>query len=102
MTSQSAANDETGTPAGESLLGRLERLNAIGVALSAEQNTTRLLEEILIAAKSITHADGGTIYRVVDGRHLKFETLHNDSLGIAMGGTSGVDIPFGMIPLYDE
>jgi hypothetical protein len=30
--------------------------------LSKEQNISRLLEIILVAAKDITNADGGTIY----------------------------------------
>ena len=44
------------------LLNRLEELNAIGIALSSERDTNRLLENILIAAKRITHADAGTLY----------------------------------------
>jgi HD-GYP domain-containing protein (c-di-GMP phosphodiesterase class II) len=72
----------------------------IGVALSAERNLDRLLETILTAAKTITHADGGTLYRVVDGK-LKFEIMLNDSLQIVMGGTSGNEIPFYPIPLIE-
>ncbi len=46
---------------------RLLRLAEIGIALSAEKNLDRLLETILIEAKDITGADGGTIYlRVSD------------------------------------
>ncbi len=41
---------------------RLMRLTEIGIALSAEKNLDRLLETILIEAKDITGADGGTIY----------------------------------------
>ncbi len=41
---------------------RLKELNTIGIALSKEQNISRLLEIILVAAKDITNADGGTIY----------------------------------------
>ena len=69
----------------DDLLKRLEQLNAIGAALSKERDITRLLEHILIAAKSITHADGGTLYRVTeDGLALRFEILLTTSLGIAM------------------
>jgi len=35
---------------------RLEQLNAIGAALSKERDINRLLEGILVAAKTITHA----------------------------------------------
>ena len=87
----------------ENLLKRLEQINAIGVALSKERDTTRLLETILLAAKTITHADGGTLYRMMDdGKSLRFETLRTDSLNIAMGGTSGVAINFPNLPLQDD
>jgi HD-GYP domain-containing protein (c-di-GMP phosphodiesterase class II) len=83
----------------ERLFTSLEYLNRIGVALSQERDINRLLETILTAAKTITHADGGTLYRLIDGK-LKFEIVLNDSLKIAMGGTTGVEIPFYPIPLH--
>ncbi len=87
----------------EDLLRRLEQLNAIGAALSKERDITRLLESILVAAKTITHADGGTLYRVTEDRQsLRFEILKTDSLHIAMGGTSGKPIDFPNLPLHDE
>lgn len=66
--------------------------------LSKERDITRLLETILVAAKSITNADGGTLYRLIDGT-LKFEIVQNDTLGISMGGTTGNPIPFYPIHL---
>jgi HD-GYP domain-containing protein (c-di-GMP phosphodiesterase class II) len=84
------------------LLQRLDQLVEIGVALSSERDINKLLESILVAAKSITNADGGTLYRMQEGRELKFEIVRNDSLGIAMGGTSSVPIPFPPVPLYDD
>src|ERR671916_84758 len=84
------------------LLERLDQLVEIGVALSSERDIDKLLESILVAAKSITNADGGTLYRMQEGRSLKFEIVRNDSLGIAMGGTSGVPIPFHPVHLFDE
>jgi len=83
------------------LFRRLEQLNAIGVALSRETDIDRLLEAILLAAKSITNADGGTLYRVTDERTLKFEIMRNDTLGIALGGTTGAAIPYAPIALYE-
>ncbi|MFQ5783708.1 MAG: HD domain-containing phosphohydrolase, partial [Alphaproteobacteria bacterium] len=139
---------------------RYQKLVEIGVALSAEKNLDRLLEIILIEAKNIANADGGTIYlretesdkgspssgaridprtggdrrvgfsrrkdsdrrwferidldsrRIPDERRdggdrrarkdrLRFAVLRNDSLGIAMGGTTGEPIPFPSLPLYD-
>ncbi|MCF8167454.1 MAG: GAF domain-containing protein [Rhodoferax sp.] len=87
----------------ENLLRRLEQLNDIGTALSKERDITRLLESILVAAKTITHADGGTLYRVTNDRKaLRFEILRTDSLKIAMGGTSGRPIDFPNLPLIDS
>ena len=87
----------------DDLFGRLDQLNEIGAALSSERDINRLLEKILLAAKAITHADGGTLYRVTeDGRALRFEIVRNDTLGIALGGTSGNPINFPDLPLRDE
>jgi HD-GYP domain-containing protein (c-di-GMP phosphodiesterase class II) len=84
----------------QELLRRLDRLNAIGVALSAERDTSRLMEIILLGAKEITNADGGTLYSVTDERTLRFEIMRNQSLGVAMGGTTGKEIPFAPLPLF--
>jgi HD-GYP domain-containing protein (c-di-GMP phosphodiesterase class II) len=86
----------------DDLLRRLEELNHIGIALSQERDINKLLERILIAAKDITHADGGTLYRMTEDNSLKFEIIRNDTLGIAMGGTTGVEIPFYPIYLFDQ
>ena len=95
-------NEGVPMPAPADLFLRLEELNRIGAALSKETDINRLLETILIAAKTITNADGGTLYRVTDERKLKFEIMRNDTLAIAMGGTTGVAIPYYPIHLYDE
>lgn len=74
---------------------RLEELNAIGIALSAERNHERLLELILSKAREITNADAGSLFLVAgideriefpDGREerltsrwLKFRLAQNDS-----------------------
>ena len=87
------------------LLRRFEQLNEIGASLSNERNLDRLLENILLAAKAITHADGGTLYRVSEDRtHLRFEIVRTDSLKIAFGGTTGAPISsqFKDLPLYLE
>jgi len=80
---------------------RLTQLNDIGVALSGETDIGRLMEAILVAAKTITNADGGTLYRVTDDRMLRFEIMRNDTLGLAMGGMTGTAVPFDPIALYD-
>jgi HD-GYP domain-containing protein (c-di-GMP phosphodiesterase class II) len=85
------------------LIRRLAELNEIGIALSQEKDLNRLLETILVAAQRITHADGGTLYRrhATDRDTLHFEIIRTDSLGVAMGGTTGTAIPFGPLPLRD-
>lgn len=92
------------------------KLIEIGIALSAERNHHRLLENILLEAKGLCNADGGTLYLCgemveregqevfeaeADGKFLKFEIMRTDSLGIAKGGTTGEDIPFPPISVYD-
>ncbi len=87
------------------LFARFEQLNTIGASLSNERNIDRLLENILLAAKAITHADGGTLYRVSDDqKSLRFEIVRTDSLKIAFGGTTGepISAKFQDLPLYRE
>jgi HD-GYP domain-containing protein (c-di-GMP phosphodiesterase class II) len=86
----------------DDLVQRLERLNAIGASLSAERDINRLLEAILTAAKSITRADGGTLYRVSDDQTLRFEILRTSSLKYYLGGTTGNAVPFYPIQLYQD
>ena len=81
---------------------RLEKLNLIGASLSAERDINRLLELILAAAKSITGADGGTLYRVADDKTLRFEIVRTTSLRYYLGGTSGNPVPFYPIQLYRD
>ena len=84
---------------------RYEQLNEIGASLSNEQNIDRLLESILLAAKAITRADGGTLYRVSEDRQtLRFEIIRTDSLKLAYGGTSGqpISAQFTELPLFHE
>jgi HD-GYP domain-containing protein (c-di-GMP phosphodiesterase class II) len=90
-------------PTSAELFRRLEELNGVGISLSKEKDTSRLLEAILVAAKKITNADGGTLYRVDSENGLvHFEILRTDSLDIAMGGTTGVYVPFYPVRLYAE
>ncbi len=78
----------------------IDRLLGIGIALSSERDTDRLVETILQSAKDLTNADGGTIYSLTDDQHLKFEMMTTDSLALSMGGTTGTEIPFAPLPLY--
>jgi HD-GYP domain-containing protein (c-di-GMP phosphodiesterase class II) len=84
------------------LLSRLDQLNTIGAALSKERDLNSLLEGILIAAKNITQADGGTLYRMTeDGSALRFEIMRTNSLNLFLGGTTGKAINFAPLQLID-
>ena len=76
------------------------RLIDIGIALSAERDHNRLMELILLEAKDLCNADGGTLY-LRDDDELHFAIMRTDSLDIAMGGTTGKVIPFPPLRLHD-
>jgi len=89
----------------EDLFRRLEQLNEIGSALSQEKDIDHLLEKILVAAKAITRAAGGTLYVLEpsdEGPRLRFAIMRNEALDIAMGGTTGNPIPFYPVHLYGK
>jgi HD-GYP domain-containing protein (c-di-GMP phosphodiesterase class II) len=88
--------------ASDDLMQRLEQLNSVGASLSAERDINRLLESILVAAKSITRADGGTLYRVTEERTLRFEIVRTSSLKYYLGGTTGNPVPFYPIQLFKD
>lgn len=101
---QDENDDRRDTPfgrrAGEKMIHRLVEL---GIALSSERNHDRLMEMILLEAKTIYNADGGTLYLVTDDETgLSFQIMRNDTLSIAMGGTTGKKIPFPPVPLYRD
>src|SRR2546422_8351633 len=88
--------------AADDLARRLDQLSAIGASLSAERDINRLLEAILTAAKTITRADGGTLYRVTEDKTLRFEIVRTSSLKYYLGGTTGNPVPFYPIQLYKD
>jgi sigma-B regulation protein RsbU (phosphoserine phosphatase) len=73
----------------------------LGQALSAEKDMNRLLERILLETMSLCNADAGTLYLPTEDNTLRFAMMHTQSLGIALGGTTGKEIPFHPLPLYD-
>ncbi len=79
-----------------------KRLIDIGIALSAEKDTDKLMETILLEAKDMCNADGGTLYRRTRDDTLAFEILRTDSLGVAQGGTTGVEITIPPVRMFDD
>jgi len=78
-----------------------KRMIDIGIALSSERDHHRLMELILLETKSLCHADGGTLYLRTDDNRLKFEIMRTDSLGFAKGGTTGEEITFPPLDIYN-
>lgn len=79
-----------------------KRLIDVGIALSAEKDTNRLMERILLEAKDLAHADGGTLYVRTEEDELQFAIMRTDSLGVAQGGTTGTEISLPPVKLFDE
>ncbi len=79
-----------------------QRLIDIGIALSAEKDTNSLMEKILLEAKDMGNADGGTLYIRTQDDELKFEIVRTDSLGIAQGGTTGVAVTLPPVRMYAD
>ena len=78
----------------------IEQLLEIGIALSAEKDSGRLLRTIVEAAMNITGCDGGTLY-TLSGDALKFEIIVTRSMGVDKGGGQGaIDLP--PVPLRPE
>jgi HD-GYP domain-containing protein (c-di-GMP phosphodiesterase class II) len=77
-----------------------KRLIDIGIALSAEKNPSRLMETILLEAKDLSHADGGTLYIRTKSDELEFKIVRTDSLGIAQGGTTGNAISLPPVRMF--
>jgi HD-GYP domain-containing protein (c-di-GMP phosphodiesterase class II) len=86
------------------IVARLDLLTEVSVALGdGHDDIDIFLDRILKVAKSMTNADGGTLYRPSgDGRSLCFHIWLNDTLGIRQGGTSGNPIDLPPIPLVDD
>jgi len=73
----------------------------LGLALSAEKDFNRLLERILLEARGLCNADAGTLYLRTDDDRLRFAMVYTHSLHIALGGTTGKDVPFAPLSMYD-
>lgn len=86
-------------------LGLAEHRYLLDVAqtLAAENDVSRLCEIILEESRRMTRADGGTLYLIRGhGKSavLDFAIVINQTLGLALGGKSGEEIPYESIPLY--
>lgn len=79
----------------------INQLTAIGKAMSAEQNIAVILEMILKQARRFTAADGGTLYLVSpDEKSLVFHVVHNETLHVHIGGSSGKEVTLPNVALF--
>ena len=87
------------------LAERINKLTEIGISLSVEKNTPRLLESILIGAKELSHADAGTLYTVYENDEgetlVRMEFLHNDTLKIYQSRSDSKETTIPDIPLLN-
>lgn len=87
----------------EQIAQRLQHLTELSVELNGIKDVDALLERILQTAKSLTGADGGTLYRLSeDKRQLRFDMAINDTLGMHFGGSHPQASTIPPIPLYTE
>ncbi|MCX8499683.1 MAG: GAF domain-containing protein, partial [Caulobacteraceae bacterium] len=71
----------------------------IGSELSSNRDLDSLLENILVAAKELSGADGGTFYLIDGESQINCKILFTSSLGISMGGASGNPVTFPSISI---
>jgi HD-GYP domain-containing protein (c-di-GMP phosphodiesterase class II) len=75
----------------------LSELNKIGVALSAERDIDKLLEQILTKSREITAADAGSLYIVERGKEA--EETRDDQLCFELAQCDSLDIPFAKVKM---
>ena len=75
----------------------LTAINQIGIALSAERDTTRFMEIVLEGAKTITSADGCALYTRGKDSKLTLSIMKIDALPLI-----DYDYTKNNIPLYDD
>jgi phosphoserine phosphatase RsbU/P len=76
------------------------RILPLGIALSAEKDFDRLLEQIVSEARAICRADASILFMCEDDQ-MQFAAFHVESLQIAQVGVNKTAVPFPPIPLYD-
>ena len=74
----------------------------LGIALSAEKDWNRLLEQFVVTAMDLCNADAGSLFMRTDEDSLRYEIVRIKSLDLAYGGTSSEPVPYASLPLYYE
>lgn len=73
----------------------LSTVNSVGAALSAENDTNRILELILRAVVELTHADSGVLYLLTDEKNLEAALMFEGD-----GRERAGDLTAGAAPLH--
>jgi CHASE3 domain sensor protein/GAF domain-containing protein len=73
----------------------------IGVDLSSEKDFNRLLEKMLVEAKTFCQANAGTLYLRTEDNHLKYVIVHNDQMNLRQGGLSAEKPTYPPLPIHD-
>jgi len=81
---------------------KLSRLVDLGIGMSSEHDTDKLMDLILDGAKLITNAEGGTLYTVSEENGLEFQIIRNDTLGINISSAYQGDIDMPPVPIWHE
>ena len=81
--------------------GKLEQLVKSGIALSAEQDMARLLEQIFVSARDLSRAESGSLYLRGKDDVLRFEIMQAGLEGTHHAGDLDGKEAFVDIPLYD-
>ena len=73
----------------------------LGISLSVEKDFSRLIERFVEKAMDLCNADAGTMFMRTDDEKLHYVVVRVTSLDLVYGGTSGEEVPFADLPLYD-
>ena len=79
----------------------LEVVVPLAIDLSVEEDFNLMLERILAGARRLCRADAGSICLRTENEQLAFIIMRSTAAGEALGGTSGVPIPYPSLYLYD-
>jgi len=81
---------------------KLSRLVELGIAMSDEYHADRLMDMIVVGAKEISRAEGGTLYIIGKNRSLEFRIFHNDRLDLHLDSESEGSLSLPAVPLFDD
>ena len=79
----------------------LDLIIPLAIDLSAEKDLNQLFKKILLGARGLCNADGGTIY-IKNGSLLEFKVIQNESLNIEWNDSAEGSISFNPLSIFDD